>query len=167
MKKLAIAGVSVALMLAVAVPAFANSKHQSTPTVNVTNVNSVSVSNTGDGHNLVLTGANTGFNAVSGKKGSITTGAAYAGTVAGNVVGTTYVEGCNTCSTGAGSVTNGSVYNSNTVAVGNSGDGFNGVATIANSGVNYVSGNGGTIHTGAAKAGSLVVNVVGTTIVGK
>jgi hypothetical protein len=160
MKKLAIAGVSVALMLAVAVPAFASVKgHDSKD-----NGSSVTVVNKGDASNQVLTVANTGLNIAvapkteskKAKGGSVNTGDAVAVTVAGNVVGTTYVSTCNTCNTGKHS--NGG----SDVKVTNSGDAYNGVVTVANTGVNYSSG---SVQTGDAAAGSLLVNVVGTTIV--
>jgi len=133
MRKLAIAGVSVALMLAVAVPAFA----------------ATSVYNTNvKGSNKVLTVSNTGFNATT-FGGNIKTGKALAVTAAGNVVGTTVVDS-----------TRGGVTVQNNYVKGS-----NEVATVANTGVNYASG--GSIRTGNAAAGSLLVNVVGTTIVGK
>lgn len=189
MRKIAIVGASVALMLAVTVPAFASTnnrgdKGKDKSSVKVTNSSNVSVTNNGGASNGVLTVANTGLNVVvssdpksgdnngRGKKekdsttgGTIGTGAATANSVAGNVVGTTYVGStCNTCGTQP-TVTNGSVTNESNVNVTNYGSAHNGVATVANSGANFVSGNGGTIGTGTAKAGSLVVNVVGTTIV--
>jgi len=184
MKKLAIAGVSVALLMAVAVPAFAREGGRDKSSVTVSNSSNVKVTNNGGAKNGVITVANTGLNVVVssdpksgnnngyGKKekdlttgGTIGTGAATADSIVGNAVGTTYVGStCNTCGSQP-PVTNGSVTNKSSVNVTNNGSAYNGVVTVANSGANFVSGNGGTIGTGSAKAGSLVVNVVGTTIV--
>jgi len=64
MKKLAIAGVSVALLMAVAVPAFAREGGRDKSSVTVSNSSNVKVTNNGGAKNGVITVANTGLNVV-------------------------------------------------------------------------------------------------------
>jgi hypothetical protein len=159
MKKLAIAGASVALLLTTAIPAFAG-HHQGPQKPE----GAVVVSNFGGATNNVLTVSNSGLNGVVavGKHADvtgalITTGDALASAQAANYVNDSKVTACSRCG-------------SANVKVSNFGQATNNVATVANSGLNLVLGLGGDvkfagIHSGGATAGVVVVNEVNTTVV--
>jgi hypothetical protein len=159
MKKLAIAGASVALLLTTAIPAFAG--HQQRPQ---RPEGGVVVSNFGGATNNVITVSNSGLNGVVavGRHADvmgalITTGDAEAYTDAANFVNGSEVAACTRCG-------------SSNVKVSNFGQATNNVATVANSGANLVLGLGGDVkfsgvHSGGAAAGSVVVNNVNTTVV--
>lgn len=150
-KRLIAAGSAAALMLsATAVPAFASHwQWNNDDDVNITNWASVK--------NYVTTKADTGDNSISGKYvfgGAIDTGKAVAGTEVLNVVNDTTLD----CGCLDGDLT---IKNSAVVK--------NYVYTKADTGDNSISGKvvgGGDIDTGDATAGSLVQNIVNTTLVG-
>lgn len=109
--------------------------------------------------NFTLTVANSGMNTISAdddvKGGKIKTGDAFAYGEVNNVVNTTSVEGCGCDDT--------TVINKAKVK--------NTTLTFANTGMNSISAGddvryGGRIRTGGAEAGSVVTNVVNTTMVG-
>jgi hypothetical protein len=155
MKKLAVAGASVALLLTTAIPAFAG--HHQQP-------GNITVSNFGGATNNVLTVSNSGLNGVVAvgrhadvMGAGITTGNALASAQVANYVNDSKVKACTMCG-------------SANVKVSNFGQATNNVATVANSGANLVLGLGGDvkfagIHSGGATAGVVVVNEVNTTVV--
>jgi hypothetical protein len=136
-KKIATAGASAALVLALATPAFA--------ATNVTNFGFVG--------NNVVTRSNTGANNIAGVLvlgGGIQTGSASSTSLVANQVNTVDA--------------NSSFFNSTNVT--NVGVVGNNVQTTSNSGRNNVTGfvvAGGSVATGGANSGAGVVNVVNTT----
>lgn len=108
--------------------------------------------------NFTLTVANTGMNTMDAsddiKGGKIKTGDAFAYSEVTNVVNTTTIEGCGCENT--------TVINKAKVK--------NKTLTFANTGMNSMYAGddirGGRIRTGDADAGSVVTNVVNTTVVG-
>ncbi len=153
MKKLLFAGITLALALAVVVPAYAR-HHEG----------GVVVSNFGGATNNVLTVSNSGLNGVVavGRHADVTgafvaTGDAVATAEVGNYVNGSEVKACTMCGR-------------SNVRVSNFGHATNNVATVANSGANLVLGLGGDVrfagvHSGGATAGVVVVNDVNTTVV--
>ncbi len=136
-KKLVIAGASAALIMGMAIPAFARDDHRSSGTSNHAYVRTT-----------VDTTADTGMNTISGgavTSGYINTGTANSHTLVGNLVNT----------------------NVNTSSAHNSAYVKNHVDTGAYTGGNTIAGGyvgGGTITTGQANAGTAVVNVVNTNL---
>ncbi len=141
-KKLAITGASAALVLGMAIPAFAKPPCHS-------NCGSADTSNYAFVTNSVGTYANTGSNGISGfvvKSGTIYTDTANSKSLVGNLVNT-------------------NVGTSNDVS--NHAFVSTVVTTNANTGDNGISGGfvgGGYISTGQANAGTSVVNVVNTNL---
>ena len=152
-KKLAVAGASVALLAAAAVPAFAYCS--SDGALNLCNFAGV--------HNTVNTNSNTGNNFIKSWEdevngGYINSGNALSESHLGNVVN----------SNGVSDVTLG--YSDwSGLNVNNHAWVYNTVNTNANTGGNYIKAsdevNGGSIFSGNAAAGSFVSNVVNTNVV--
>ncbi len=160
MKKLLFGGITLALALAFALPAnaqcigggcFMPPMPQQSGSTYIDNHAFVG--------NLTLTVANTGVNKVSGKYvsgGALTTGAARATSEVTTQANYTNIQ-CNTC------------FGGSRETIKNSGTVLNLTGSLANTGINKVSGKcvgGSALTTGAATAGSYVTSVVNTNILG-
>jgi hypothetical protein len=171
MRKLAIAGASVALLLATAIPAFAGRPSMQKP------MGSVDVDSHAFVLNNVATVSNSGLNQIVGgdkdmgpksrgpqqggrdesgvEKVSIDTGDVFAGSYVGNDVNNTTVKACSKCGAAKVDVDNSAFVTNN-------------VLTLSNSGLNQVTGGKvekAGIDTGTAWSEGYVNNVVNTTVV--